>query len=171
VKPASELTLEELSRWARAASSSRFSLRLSARSWWSSMMSESSASYAAVMAVRRCASRLAGGRGSPRGISKTFPILLPLNRLNDPLEWGQWLTVRWCGEAVQLSCVVRYLCFPDVPVASNARRVGSQAGPLHDARHSCATLMHLRQVPTAVICSVARSRQRNVHDVGVRAQS
>src|ERR1700733_2032650 len=78
------------------------------------MMSESSASYAAVMAVTRRASRQAGGRGSPRGISKTFPILLPLNRLNDPLEWGQWLTVRWCGESVQLSCVVRYLCFSDV---------------------------------------------------------
>jgi hypothetical protein len=77
-------------------------------------MSESSASYAAVMAVTRRASRQAGGRGSPRGISKTFPILLPLNRLNDPSEWGQWLTVRWCGEAVQLSCVVRYLCFSDV---------------------------------------------------------
>ena len=24
---------------------------------------------------------------------------------------------------------------------------------LHDARHSCATLMHLRQVPTAVIAA------------------
>jgi hypothetical protein len=87
---------------------------LSARSWWSSMMSESSASYAAVMAVTRGASRQAGGRGSPRGISKTLPILLPLNRLNDPLEGGQWLTVRWCDEAVQLSCVVGDLCFSDV---------------------------------------------------------
>jgi hypothetical protein len=25
---------------------------------------------------------------------------------------GQWFTVRWCGDAVQRACVVRYLCFP-----------------------------------------------------------
>ena len=121
MKPASELTLEELSRWARAASSSRFSLRLSARSWWSSMMSESSASYAAVMAVTRRASPQACGRGSPRGISKTFPILHPSNRLNDPLERGQWLTVLWCGDALRLSCVVRYLSFSDVVRAERLR--------------------------------------------------
>ena len=71
-------------------------------------MSESSASYAAAMAVTRRSSRQAGGRGSPRGISNTFPIRLPFNGLNDPLEWDQWLTVRWCGDAVQLASVVRY---------------------------------------------------------------
>jgi hypothetical protein len=95
---------------------------LSARSWWSSAMSESSASYAAVMAVTRRASRQSGGRGSLRGISKTFPIFIPLNRLNDPLEWGQWLTVRSCGEAVQLACVVHYLCFSDVVCAATGTR-------------------------------------------------
>ena len=96
-------------------------------------MSESSASYAAVMAVTRRASREAGGRGSPRGISKTFPILLPLNRLNGPLEWGQLLTVRWCGEAVQLSCVVRYLCFSDVVRAATGALWPDSDGRTRDA--------------------------------------
>jgi integrase len=45
---------------------------------------------------------------------------------------------------------------------------GIQRVRLHDARHSCATLVHLRQVSIAVIAGVARTRNRGFHAVGLR---
>ena len=41
----------------------------------------------------------------------------------------------------------------DIAVGTHARRGGPSARPLHDARHTCGTLMHLEGVPIAVIAA------------------
>ena len=55
--------------------------------------------------------------------------------------------------------------------AGACAKAGVKRIRLHDARHTCGTLMHLEHnVPVAIILAVARARRHRVHDAHLRAQ-
>jgi integrase len=77
----------------------------------------------------------------------------------DITEVTNTATVSRDDEVLQAPSVLRLLqpsahCHPNLLTfrwGSMLDGLGIERVPLHDARHSCATLMHLRQVPIAVI--------------------
>jgi integrase len=91
---------------------------------------------------------------SPRSVDEISNLLAFRGRLSGrlPRSWGEGY-----GPGEHVACDETGQPYHPDLLTSRWRRMLDELGikrvRLHDARHSCATLMHLRQVPIAVIAA------------------